>query len=276
MRFKQDIEEVGPLTHTARLLNWLAGHQYPAPAVHGTKDQQLVGKIDDWAISTLSYVEGSVLEMTSTEDFAVFGQTVGRLHSLPVDDPSSFAQSRCHPDNIKAAAQLLECHGSNVPPEYQALTVNLHTSMLALQQTKSQQLCITHGDCWYLNAIKTGPGQVTLIDWDNVGIGWPLLELGNLLLTSHFDLSRPLVLQPDEANIKAIMRGYQRECRIPAEARTHLADAMRFLLAFQLSNYVADASLCLHPDFPFVLKKLQARYNATQPIAEIAVQYFDL
>src|SRR5689334_8357756 len=62
MRFKQDIEEVGPLTHTARLLNWLAGHQYPAPTVYVTKDQQLVGKIDDWAISTLSYVEGSVLE----------------------------------------------------------------------------------------------------------------------------------------------------------------------------------------------------------------------
>ena len=51
---------------------------------------------------------------------------------------------------------------------------------------------------------------------------------------------------------------------------------MRFLLAFQLGSYVADETLYTHPDFAFVLEKLQARYQATQPIADIAVQYFDL
>jgi Ser/Thr protein kinase RdoA (MazF antagonist) len=275
MRLKQDLGELDALTHTARLLEWLAGHLYPAPAVRATKDRQLVGKIDDWAISMLSYVEGSVLEMTSAGDFEIFAQIVGRLHSLRVDNPSSFAQSRCHPDATAAAAQQLERQRANLPPEYQALAADLHASMLTLQQASGQQLCITHGDCWYRNAIKTGPSQVTLIDWDNVGIGWPLLELGNLLLTSHFDLSQPLVLEPNEANIKAIMRGYQRQCPIPAQARAYLADAMRFLLAFQLGSYIADHTLVQHPDFPFVLAKLQARYHATQPIASIALSSYE-
>ena len=61
MRLKQDLEAVDALTHTARLLEWLGDQLYPAPVVRATKDQQLVGKIDDWAISMLSYVEGSVL-----------------------------------------------------------------------------------------------------------------------------------------------------------------------------------------------------------------------
>jgi aminoglycoside phosphotransferase (APT) family kinase protein len=276
MRLKQDLEAVDALTHTARLLEWLAGHLYPAPVVRATKDQQLVGKIDDWAISMLSYVEGSVLEMTSAADLEAFAQVVGRLHSLRVDKSSSFAASRCHPDNIRVAGQRLERYHANVPAPFQKLAANLHAAMIALQQAADQQLCITHGDCWYRNAIKTVSGQVTLIDWDNVGIGRPLLELGNLLLTSHFDLSRPLVLAPNVANIKAIQQGYQQHCWIAPAERAHIAGAMRFLLAFQLGSYVADETLYTHPDFAFVLEKLQARYQATQPIADIAVQYFDL
>jgi aminoglycoside phosphotransferase (APT) family kinase protein len=276
MRLKQDIEEVDALTHTARLLEWLAGHLYPAPVVRATKDQQLVGKIGDWAISMLSYVEGSVLEMTSAADLEAFAQIVGHLHSLRVDNLSSFAPSRCHPDNIRAAGQRLERYHANVPAPFQELAGNLHAAMIALQQAADQQLCITHGDCWYRNAIKTASGQVTLIDWDNVGIGRPLLELGNLLLTSHFDLSRPLVLEPNVANIKAIQQGYQQHSRIAPEERAHIAGAMRFLLAFQLGSYIADETLYTRLDFPFVLEKLQARYELTQPIADIAVQYFDL
>ncbi len=40
-------------------------------------------------------------------------------------------------------------------------------------------------------------------------------------------------------------------------------------------SYVADNALFLNPDFPFVLQKLQARYNVTRDIADIAVQYFE-
>jgi len=274
MRLKQDLEQIDALAHTVRVLDWLAGCGYAAPVARATLDQQLVGTIDGWAISMISYVEGSVLGMTAADDFEAFAQTVGRLHSLRVDDRSDFAPSRCHPDAIVIAAQQLATHHTNLPVVFQDLASNLHVSMRALQGI-GPQLVITHGDCWYQNAVKTGSEQVTLIDWDNVGIGWPLLDIGNMLLTAHFDLNRPLVLRPDAANVEAIMRGYQQQCRIPASEQARLADAMRFLLAFQLGSYIMDDSLFKHPDFPFVLEKLQARYNVTQPIADLAARYFE-
>jgi thiamine kinase-like enzyme len=147
--------------------------------------------------------------------------------------------------------------------------------MRALQQHVHPQFGITHGDCWYQNVIKSGVGQVALIDWDEAGVGLPLLDLGYMLLTSHFDLDQPLVLEPNAANIKAMIQGYQQHCIIGPEAQPHITDAMRFLLAFQLGSYIGDNTLLQHPEFLFVLEKLQARYQATQPIADLAAQYFD-
>lgn len=274
MRFFQLPDAADSLIHTAQLLDWLVQHQYPAPLVRTTIDQQRVGMIDGWAISILSYVDGSVLGTSSADDLGALATTVGRLHNLRVDDQSLFVPSRNHPDIIATAAQQLASHGTNVPAAFYALVTNLHASMRALQQHLPQQLGITHGDCWYQNAIKTSAGQVMLIDWDNAGVGWPLLDLGNLLLTAHFELSKPLVLEPNEANVKAIIQGYQQQRQIAAAERACIADAMRFLLAFQLGSYVADDTLVQHPDFPFVLEKLHARYQATQQIADIAAQYF--
>jgi Ser/Thr protein kinase RdoA (MazF antagonist) len=273
MRLFQLPDAAESLRHTAQVLEWLAQHRYPAPSVRATIDQHLVGQIDKWAILILSYVDGSVLRMGSADDLGALAQTVGQLHCLRVADLSLFPQSRAHPDAIAAAAQQLASYGASLPPAFQAFAANLHTSMRALQQQLPEQLCITHGDCWYQNAIKHRASQVVLIDWDNAGVGWPLLDLSNLLLTAHFDLSQPLVLEPNEAAIKAMMQGYQQQRQIVAAERACIADAMRFLLAFQLGSYIADATLAEHADFPFVLEKLHARYQATQPIAEIAAQY---
>ena len=274
MRFMHLPDAVDSFIHTGRLLDWLTQHEYPAPSVRMTIDQQHVGVIDGWAILILSYVDGSVLGTSSADDLGALAMMVGRLHSLRVDDQSLFAQARGHPDIIATAAQQLASQGTNVPSAFHPLVTTLHASMRALQQQLPQQLCITHGDCWYRNAIKTSAGQVRLIDWDNAGIGLPVLDLGNLLLTAHFELGKPLILEPHEANIKAIMNGHQQQRRIARVERACIADAMRFLLAFQLGSYATDETLAQHPEFPFVLEKLQARYDATQPIAEIAAQYF--
>src|SRR5829696_5222072 len=65
MRFMHLPDAADSFTHTARLLAWLTQHEYLAPSVRATTDQQLVGMIDGWAISILSYVDGSVLGMSS-------------------------------------------------------------------------------------------------------------------------------------------------------------------------------------------------------------------
>jgi hypothetical protein len=71
----------------------------------------------------------------------------------------------------------------------------------------------------------------------------------------------------------AIVHGYQQQNPMNTRDSEHVANTMRFLLAWQLGSYIADDTLFLHPDFPFVLQKLQARYEATHDIADRAVQY---
>ncbi len=271
-RLSRSADIDGSLLHTGQLLHWLRRHHYLAPYLLRTTDQQLVGIVDDWAITVLTYVEGTPLG-THPADLGALAQTLGRLHTLPVDEQLVYAKSRCHPDTIATAAHQLATHRQNVPEEFHSLVRKLFTTMIALQQQAGPYLCITHGDCWYRNAIKTREGNIVLIDWDQSGIGLPQLDLGNVLLSSHFNFDQPLQIDVDASKIKAIVQGYQQQCPIRAQNREYLANTMRFLLAWQLGSYLADNRLCLHPDFPLVLHKLQARYHATGDIADIAVDY---
>ena len=258
------------LLAAGHLLDWLKLHHYPAPRVHRTKDQQFVGIVDDWAITVLTYVEGSPLE-TQPGELAALAQIVGRLHALQVASPRTWAKSRNHPDTIATAAYQLATFRGNVPEAFRALVADLHAAMIALQRQTGARLHVTHGDCWSQNAIKTPEGAVVLIDWDQSGLGLPLLDLGNLLLSSHFDLNEPLHVKADERKIKAIVHGYQQMTSIDVQDSEHAANAMRFLLAWQLGSYIADETLIVHPHFPFVLQKLEARYNATHDIAEVVI-----
>jgi aminoglycoside phosphotransferase (APT) family kinase protein len=262
------------LMHIAQLLEKLTQQHFPAPTVRATVNQKLIGTVANWATVVLTYVDGDVLGRQPT-DLGQLACLLGELHTLSIDDRSPITKSRCHPDCISTAIHQLATHGANVPREYRLLVTDLHLSMATLQQREQKDLCITHGDCWYMIAIKTRDDRVILIDWDLAGSGLPFLELGNLLITSHFDLSQPLHLRADNSIVKEIMRGYQQRRGLLREDREKLVYAMRFLLAYQLGSYVADAALVVHPEFPFVLQKLQARYEVTQEIADIAADYIE-
>lgn len=273
IRLSQYPEMLGAFTHAAELLDWLTPRSYPAPAVRRTTGHQFVGLIDGWAVMVLAYVAGTVLTTPSADELGALAQTIGRLHRLTDDTQHSFAHSRCHPTHIATAAHQLAEHSAKVPQAFQRLVADLHAAMCALQQQLRQRLCLTHGDCWYANAIKADDGKMTLIDWDHAGIGLPLLDLGYVLLTAHYD--RQQVYEADDAKIKAMMQGYQQECHIDGHEMESIANAMRFLLAFQLGSYVADDALFLNPEFAFVLQKLQARYDVTHDIADIAAKYIE-
>jgi thiamine kinase-like enzyme len=255
----------------------MAGRQFPRTPKGGGSLAvflwgQEVGQAYSWASLALSYVAGTVVEQRPTP-LGALAQALGRLHSLPLNTPTAFAPARGHPDAIATAAQQLAQHGARVPAQFRPLVHTLQTALDALAQRAQPALCLVHGDCWYQNAIQTADGAVVLIDWDLAGVGLALLDLGNLLLTAHFDFSRPLQLKADEKNIAAMIRGYRRQRHLSQNNVELLAPAMQFLLAYQLGSYVADDALVRHPEFPFVLQKLQARSAATQAIAEIAARY---
>ena len=110
-----------------------------------------------------------------------------------------------------------------------------------------------------------------LIDWDFAGIGASILDLGNLLLTTHYDLTQPLLVTADADKIQAILCGYQRARQITRADVELIASAIQFPLAFQVASYVENHE---HINTDLILcQKARARFEATSEIARLARAY---
>jgi thiamine kinase-like enzyme len=114
---------------------------------------------------------------------------------------------------------------------------------------------------------------VVLIDWDGAGVGLPILDVGYLLLTSHYDLTKPLHVIADADKIRAILRGYQQARPITGPERALMRSAVQYALAFHLGNYLEEQTQVDSNDL--VIRKMQARFAATTQIAQIAVEYLE-
>jgi Ser/Thr protein kinase RdoA (MazF antagonist) len=261
-------------TETAYLLESLEQAHYPAPTVRRTRAGDRVGWLDGWATLLLSYMDGTQIERAPA-GLCSLAQTTARLHSLRFKPLRNLRYGRCHPNTIVGTGNQLAQASGRVPARFQPFILDLYQAMLDLQKYKWSALTITHGDCWYQNAISTSNGNVVLVDWDNAGIGLPILDLGYLLLTSHFDVTQPLNVKPEEAIIRSILEGYQRERHMLYEETQLLEEAMHFLLAFQIAKQIAYQENRSQEDFPLLLEKLQARQDAIHGILAIARDYLD-
>jgi Ser/Thr protein kinase RdoA (MazF antagonist) len=257
------------LTRTADMLQWLEQHHYPAPRLVLTHHHQMVGFLNGWGSLLLSYVDGTVLDVHST-DFARLGFALGQLHMMPLANADRFPLSRCDPALLRTkTARQLATDNERVAPSFQPLLRALRDS-LNIVTSQNDTLCLTHGDCWYKNAIKTRDGTVVLIDWDCGGVGLPILDVGYLLLTAHYDFTRPFQVTADAQKILAILHGYQRARRITKTERVQMQSAIQFILAFQVGEHVAGQPFIASDDV--FLQKAQTRLAASIEIAQIAQQ----
>src|SRR5262249_29444985 len=87
---------------------------------------------------------------------------------------------------------------------------------------------------WPGNAVSTARDEVTLVDWENAGLGMPVLDLGYCLLECHLDVGlpgdRPAAwhIQPNEDRIAAVLAGYSRWRRLQPAERDLLAGGSCF------------------------------------------------
>lgn len=261
--------DVTTVIQTATLLQWLEQHHYPAPRLVQTHDHQLVGFLNGWASLLLSYIDGVVLDVHSS-DFARLGFSLAQLHLIPLTHVDRFPRSRCDPALLQTqTAQQLATGNEQVDPYFQPLLRTLRHS-LSHCTSQNTPLCLTHGDCWYKNAIQTRDGSVVLIDWDCGGVGSPVLDVGYLLLTAHYDLTQPFQITADAHKIHAILNGYQRARRISKTEWAQMQSAIQFILAFQVGEHMAEQQLIASDDL--FLQKVQSRLAASIEIAQIAQQ----
>lgn len=262
------------MQHTAQVLHWLQEHNYPAPRVRRTVASDFVLRYEDWTALLVSFISGNQIGPSKTSLYQL-GAALGQLHRLDerVMDAIPLVRSRCHPAELAVTYEHFDRSASFIAPPLKEMLCELREAVQTLLDLP-RELRMVHGDCWFANAVQTPDTSVVLIDWDCAGLGLPLLDLGYLLLTSHFDLVQPLEVRANQTLVAAILDGYSTSYVVPPINFVQLQSAIRFLPAYQLGQYLATHKHAVDGD-P-TLQKLQARFAATTAIAELAFDHLQL
>jgi Ser/Thr protein kinase RdoA (MazF antagonist) len=291
----------------AAVLGWLEERAYPAPRVIPTRSGDPVGLAGVWVTLATTYLAGPPLR-SGTEELRMLGEALGQLHAL---DSSTFTgaagagvagagaeaggrgapgvaagRAAWHPETaVPAALGRLEAVESLIPVDQRLLLEQLRDVLLAVQQrAELLPIAVVHGDPWPGNAIRTAPDQVTLIDWENAGLGMPLLDLGYCLLESHLDVGLPADqpaawhIQPDEDRIAAVAAGYSRWRRLQPAEQDILLEGIRFAAAFVGAIHLEQALIGgVHGRSMDVrLDRLRNRLAVSDAVADLARRHFEL
>jgi len=299
------------LSGRASTLLWLEDRGYPAPRVIRTHSGDLVGLAGVWATLATTYVAGTPLR-PDTGQLRLLGEALGRLHAL---DASTFAGSTgaaglgagdrgagaegtgsagvvtaaeralWHPETaIPVALGRLEAVESVTPADQRRLLEQLRAILLEVQQRAPMlPVAVVHGDPWPGNAVSTARDEVTLVDWENAGLGMPVLDLGYCLLESHLDVGLPADqpaawhIQPNEDRIAAVLAGYSRWRRLQPAERDLLAGGMRFAAAFVGAMHLEQALTVGMRSVPtdVRLERLRNRLAVSDAVAELARRHLD-
>jgi Ser/Thr protein kinase RdoA (MazF antagonist) len=267
----------------AATLGWLEEHAYPAPRVIRTRSGDLVGLAGVWATLATTYVTGAPLG-PGTGQLRLLGEALGRLHALGAagGDAAMAAMGRAAWDPetaIPAALGRLDAVESLTPADWRPLLDQLRAVLLAVRQrAPALPFSVVHGDPWPGNAIHTGQDRVTLIGWENAGLGLPLLDLGFCLLECHLDVGLPgnqpsaWPIQPDENRIAAIAAGYSRRRRLQPAEKDLLPEGIRFPAAYVGAIDFEQALLggVRGRSMDVRLERLRDRLAASGAVAELA------
>ena len=275
------------LRSRAVTLGWLEEHAYPAPRVIPTRSGDPVGLAGVWATLATTYATGTPLD-PGTGQLRLLGEALGRLHALGEAGggaaTAAMGRAAWDPETaIPAALGRLEAVESLTPAGWRPLLDQFRAVLLAVRQrAPALPSSVVHGDPWPGNAIHTAQDQVTLVGWQNAGLGLPLLDLGFCLLECHLDMAltsnRPSTwpIQPDENRIAAIVAGYSRWRRLRPAEKDLLLEGIRFPAAYVGAIYLEQALIGGVPGRPMDvrLERLRNRLAVSGAVAELARRHF--
>ncbi len=266
------------LLKPAATLLFLEQQGYPAPRVVSTRIGELVGAQDGWWTFVTTFVEGNLLDNTP-ETLRALASTTAKLHILSLDAAIAVVPpiqaSWKHPQEaIRECLQQVASVSDRIPDELQSFCDDVRATLGRFQQAADLPMTVIHGDCWSGNAVRTIDNQIVLIDWDGSGFGLPIIDLGTLLLTCHFDQPPLSRIKPDIAAISAIIEGYCEQRTLTTSELDILTDAVRFNSAF---HFARNAQAMVHEGWPedVGLKKLRLRYDGADEIALVARSYIE-
>ncbi|HLG61090.1 MAG TPA: phosphotransferase [Ktedonosporobacter sp.] len=269
--FRQDKGE-NWLVKPAAMLLFLKELKHPAPRVVRTHSGEVVGVVNGWWTFMTTFIEGTLADSSIRSLRALAGRTA-ELHMLDLDRAASttppIQASWKHPQQaVPECLQLLDQLRDQVPSELQPFYDEVSATLERMQQA-SLPVTLIHGDCCPGNAVQTPDGDIVLIDWDGAGYGPPVLDIGSLLLTCHFDQPQFPLITPDPSLIAAVVEGYCQQRLLSQAELEILVDAVRFNSAF---HFARNLQSILQDNWRenLGLQKLRIRYDVAEEIAVIA------
>ena len=262
----------------AATLDWLASRGHPAPRAIATRSDDLIGVAGPWLTWATSFVAGRALPPGRSE---LLGAALGRLHAL--GPAAGVGLASWHPAAaVPAALGRLDEVAPMLPGEWRPLHAQFRSTLLAVRDASGRlPVAVVHGDAWPGNAVLTPSGEDVLIDWENGGLGLPVVDLGYCLLECHLDLGSPRGspqawhISPDPGRIGALLDGYARWRRLDGAERSALADGIRFAAAYLGAIHFEQALIggVAGPAMDARLARLRNRIAVSQAVADLAARH---
>ncbi len=270
----------GWLQGRAATLAWLAAQGYPAPRVVATRTGDLIGVAGAWLTWATTDIPGRSV-LPGGGHLGPLGAALGRLHALGPAPGVGLAS--WHPAAaVPAALERLDAVAPMLPGEWRPLHAQFRSTLLAERDAFGRlPVAVVHGDAWPGNAVVTGAGEVVLIDWENGGLGLPVVDLGYCLLECHLDVGLPAGrpeawhISPDPGRIAAVLDGYARWRRLDDAERSALPEGIRFAAAYIGAIHFEQALLggVTGPAMDARLGRLRNRIAVSQAVADLAARH---
>jgi len=283
----------------AATLEWLAARGYPAPRMVPTREGDPVGVAACWLTLGTTFVPGHAV---AHDQLGLLGAALGRLHALPVPAVAAGPDgvpgmgsvpgpggmpapglASWHPAAaIPAALARLDAVAPLLPGQWRPLHEQFRATLLAVRAAAPRlPRSVVHGDAWPRNAVVMPDGRAALIDWENGGLGLPVVDLGHCLLECHLDPGLPTgqpaawLIQPDPGRIAAVLDGYTRCRQLHRAEREILPEGIRFAAAYLGAIHFERALIDgVHgPTMDARLGRLRNRIAVSQAVADLAAQH---
>lgn len=261
----------------AQLLLFFEQHNYPAERVVLTVEQTPVVTVSPWHLLMTTCLVGIPLPYTS-EAFSLLGAMVGRLHTLKPALTFVSAPAKMLPSGELAfALRQLEAIAPRLPRRYVTQYEWLQQAIVSLDRGAHLPMTLIHTDCHPANALMTAPGHITLLDWEEAGIGPAVQDVAFLLLNcdgkAPWDVLSSEVFHPNAALLQAVIEGYCCHYRLTAEELDYLPTALRFRsLVYGACSFAAAIAQQQKAEFS---EWWWQRYRAAEEIADMARECFE-
>ncbi|MEM7129303.1 MAG: phosphotransferase [Chloroflexota bacterium] len=268
----------------ARMLLYLERHNYATEWVIPTCAGQPVFTHEGWQLLVTTYVGESLRkwapEYGRSETrkasplppaiYGKLGEALAQLHNLPIEEAASLPKAGMLPAReLTWVGGYIDEVADQVPPAYQQWYNELASAVRKSHHCQDLKQVLIHCDPNLGNAAIGNNGDVVFIDWDVVGLGPAVFDLGCLLIncvTEEF--------KPDVIAIHAVMDGYRQHRSLSALELDRLNDAVPSQILVTLGGYfpslikgeVGDDELI----YGLTYKQWQAKYWAAAEIVRIA------